>query len=352
MPTSDAQDPTPRAERSESETLIRKLYEITANYRLGFDEQVRQLLQLGCERFHLDIGILARVQGNRYTVVQSVAPDTVEIPPGVEFELGDTYCQITLSADGPVGLEHVGTGAHAAHPAYQKFQLESYFGAPVRVLGDTYGTLNFSSPHPRTEPFTELDVDCLMIMERWISAALYRDRIESDLRRALRRVEFQVKTDSLTGLVNRKGLADRLDRHLMRAQREGLPVAAILINLARFHQVNDRFGATAGDAYLQATANALEAGIRPTDVVGRVGGDRFMIVLPSCDLSATAAICDRLRTDLAVLDVAVDGRPVQCSAELTSAAVESCANFGDVLRTLEHKLRDAKGGRPGASGTR
>ena len=65
--------------RSESELVIRRLYEITSHYDAGFDVQLRELLSMGCERFGLDIGILSRVSGDSYEVVQAVAPDGVTL---------------------------------------------------------------------------------------------------------------------------------------------------------------------------------------------------------------------------------------------------------------------------------
>lgn len=64
--------------------MIHRLYEITSDYEAGFDAQVRGLLAMGCERFELDIGILSRITGDRYEVVQAVAP------PGVSLARGDS----------------------------------------------------------------------------------------------------------------------------------------------------------------------------------------------------------------------------------------------------------------------
>lgn len=158
-----------------SEKVIRRLYEITHNYHLGFATQVEQLLSMGLERFNLDIGILAKVENNEYVVKGCVVPSHIDISPGFKFDLGNTLCQITCDANGPVALEHIGTHQqYGSHPAYLSGGLESYVGIPIKLNGELYGTLNFSSPTPYKRKFKHSDIDTLQLMASWIEGEIIR----------------------------------------------------------------------------------------------------------------------------------------------------------------------------------
>jgi GAF domain-containing protein len=179
---------------SPTEALVRQLYSISADYGAGFENQLDRLLAAGRERLELDIGIVARVEGDLYTVLRAVTPDD-SIPAGAEFPLANTYCEATVRADGPIGFEHAGESEWHSHPCYAAFRLEAYLGAPVRVGDAVWGTLNFSSPTPRQRAWDKRDLDSIRLMTAWIGGELLRRRIEDQLREAL----AQVKT--LEGLL-------------------------------------------------------------------------------------------------------------------------------------------------------
>lgn len=145
---------------------IRALYEVAA-LRTTRPEQIRRTLKVGCELLGLDIGIVSRIEGTTYTV-EEVHDEEGRIARGQTFPLGDTYCSVTFGADQPVAIESVGASPHAAHPCYAKTGLESYIGCVIEVSGRPYGTLNFSSPALRSQPFTRTDTDFIQLMGRWI----------------------------------------------------------------------------------------------------------------------------------------------------------------------------------------
>lgn len=164
------------------EKVIRKLYEITNSYDLGFETQVKELLKMGLERFNLDIGILSKIDNNQYVVKYCVAPEDVELISGSNFDFDTTYCHITCSEDAPTALEYIGEhDQYASHPAYEAFGLESYIGMPIKLNGKLYGTLNFSSPTPYKRKFKDVDIDALLLMTSWIEVELIRRKQEKRL---------------------------------------------------------------------------------------------------------------------------------------------------------------------------
>lgn len=110
-------------------------------------------------------------------------------------------------------------------------------------------------------------------------------------RRSLRRIT----TDQLTGVLNRAGFFDRLDRDLARADRSRVPTCLAVIDFDRFKELNDTFGHQAGDEALQRTIDEWQDKLRSGDVIGRTGGDEFAILLDRIDAHGAIQIMQRLR---------------------------------------------------------
>ena len=110
-------------------------------------------------------------------------------------------------------------------------------------------------------------------------------------------------TDELTQLPNRRLFGEQLDLALARARRGGLAVAVLCLDLDGFKQVNDSLGHAYGDRTLVEVANLLRTGARATDVVARVGGDEFLILLADLDVQEApelaGTVIDRIRNLLA-----------------------------------------------------
>jgi diguanylate cyclase (GGDEF)-like protein/PAS domain S-box-containing protein len=158
-----------------SESSILSLYNIASSQSMRFADRAQAILELGCERFGMEIGILAKVQGERYEVVAVRSPDNA-IVRGAVLELADTYCRETLEARATVSFEHAGASPRKAHPAYSSWGMESYLGAPVRVAGRLFGTLNFAAADPRPTPFKPADLEFLKLMTLWLGGELEREQ--------------------------------------------------------------------------------------------------------------------------------------------------------------------------------
>ncbi len=110
------------------------------------------------------------------------------------------------------------------------------------------------------------------------------------------RAEREARTDSLTGLTNRRGLNEALDRALSADPAE--PLGLLLLDLDHFKRINDRFGHLMGDHVLQEAARALQEALRGQDVKGRWGGEEFVVLLPGADAEVARRIAERLRHHL------------------------------------------------------
>ena len=112
------------------------------------------------------------------------------------------------------------------------------------------------------------------------------------------RLKEAAVTDSLTGVYNRKGLIDFLDRELPRAKRYNKSVSFVMTDIDDFKKINDSMGHQAGDYVLQEFASILKKSFRQPDIVSRFGGDEFSILLPETELSDAHSIMMRLIENL------------------------------------------------------
>jgi diguanylate cyclase (GGDEF)-like protein len=109
----------------------------------------------------------------------------------------------------------------------------------------------------------------------------------------------QATRDGLTGLWNRTTVLDILQREAARAERDGTPLAVLMLDLDYFKSINDAYGHLSGDAVLRETGRRLALSVRTYDAVGRYGGEEFLVVLPGCDELDAIAQCERLRDAIA-----------------------------------------------------
>ncbi len=111
--------------------------------------------------------------------------------------------------------------------------------------------------------------------------------------------------DALTGLANRRSFDVALAREIDRVARSGEPALLLALDIDHFKRINDQYGHAAGDLVLKTVADALLETVRPMDVVARVGGEEFAIILPNCQAAFSEQVAERLRrrVERAVVDV-------------------------------------------------
>jgi diguanylate cyclase (GGDEF)-like protein/PAS domain S-box-containing protein len=138
----------------------------------------------------------------------------------------------------------------------------------------------------------------------------------SDARARAERLEHDATHDELTGLASRNLLADSLNRALARAERDGDPVGVLVVDLDYFKRVNDTRGHAAGDDVLIAVAERLRDSVRASDLVARIGGDEFVIMLQSVNgLWEATDVAERVVVSIAEPFI-VDGEAVTIGASV------------------------------------
>jgi diguanylate cyclase (GGDEF)-like protein/PAS domain S-box-containing protein len=165
-------------------------------------------------------------------------------------------------------------------------------------------------------------------------------------RRHLAQIEELAYTDPLTGLPNRRRFEERMEAALWQARLDGATVALLFLDLDGFKAVNDSHGHAAGDELLQVVANRLRGRLRRGDLLGRLGGDEFLIGLPGLDAAAAqqeaGRVADQLREALAE-PVLLGTTTVQVRASIgLSVHPDDGTEFGALLHRADARMYAGK----------
>lgn len=162
-----------------------------------------------------------------------------------------------------------------------------------------------------------------------------------ELEAANRALDLQARTDPLTGLLNRRGFEAQMAFALALAQRSGRPLSLIAVDVDHFKRVNDTHGHEAGDEVLRRLARTMQARMRTSDVVARLGGEEFVALLPDTDLAGARAIAQAL---VDAMDAQRDPVVGHLTVSAGVAGLQRPEDSGaDILRRADMALYEAKG---------
>jgi len=218
------------------------------------------------------------------------------------------------------------TGADAAYSV-----IDGVVWLPLRVAGGEVGVVVGRTADPHHLDHERIEAATLFSQH---TAALV------DVAQALRREQRAAITDSLTGLLNRRGLEDRLEEELARCRRNGHELSLVMLDCDGLKAVNDTGGHELGDVVLQRVADCLREHKRMADVAGRLGGDEFVVLLPETRAGDALGVAERFRRELAATPLS-DGRTITAAL-----GVASFPGDGDtaaaLLRAADRTLYVAK----------
>ena len=176
-----------------------------------------------------------------------------------------------------------------------------------------------------------------------VAAAIRVSGLREELRRRTEDLDRMSRTDHLTGLYNRRHLDESLQADVASSRRHAFPISVLLVDVDHFKSVNDVHGHEAGDAVLQAVAGALRTAVRTDDLVGRWGGEEFLVLARHTDAAGAQVLGDRLRAAVSALSVPVAAGSVSMTISVGGAtAVGPAAGADAVLRVADAQLYEAK----------
>lgn len=211
-------------------------------------------------------------------------------------------------------------------------EAEALVSVPLIARGRLKGALNVY----RLGEDASFSNDEVELVTRFGDAvALALDNAESRAR-----LEHQARTDSLTGLYNHRQFHERLRAELARAVRASEPVAVLMIDVDDFKRINDVYGHGTGDQVLVQIAELLSATVRLSDIVCRVGGEEFGVILPRCDAACASSLAERIGSLLAMTSFDTIGRLSGCIG--IAHAPEHAMNPRELAACAESAMMTAK----------
>ncbi len=172
--------------------------------------------------------------------------------------------------------------------------------------------------------------------------------IERHLLEVQKRLKLLASIDELTNLLNRRALFQRIDSDILRASRENLVLSAVMFDLDHFKRVNDTHGHISGDKVLAAVADCTRRSCRPYDILGRYGGEEFVIVFPGLHAEMAQNIAERVRRTIEKERIALPTGSVTATASfgvaefMPGADTDTCAFFNRIDRAMYQAKRDGR----------
>ncbi|WP_291415978.1 GGDEF domain-containing protein [Actinophytocola sp.] len=237
-----------------------------------------------------------------------------------------------------------------------------YFSAQAAVIGIGAILLSTSRPTIRTVLGTKDDneLEALTIALGTVAAILLVNlpaalaiivviSVIGNRIAEVRQLQVDVRTDPKTGLLNMRGWREGAERALSRVERANGSAAVLMVDLDHFKSINDTWGHPAGDDMLEYVAHALRGATRPSDIVGRFGGEEFVVLLPEADAGEAEQAGERIRRMISELHVPTTdkrGGPVAITDRTTSIGVavypQHATGLGDLLQAADAAVYEAK----------
>lgn len=322
--TQASQQPTaPQQDDAQAKRLAAlERYDILDTPKESAFERVASLIQLV---FKVDTSIVSMIDGHRQWYKAANGTIDTEVP------IEDTFCRYTVESDAPLVVpdatldERFRDNDHVTGDAHVRF----YAGVPLRTPdGVNIGTLCAIDSKPRA--FSPHDVEVLQGL-----ASIVMNELE------LRQL---ATTDGLTGALTRRAFKEDARKFVAQAKRHRTKLSAVAFDLDHFKKINDTYGHAAGDKVLVAACKAAGVQLRASDLLGRMGGEEFALLLPDTDTNAALAVAEKLRIAFRAQTFPGSKPPISFTASFGVATLDPDSDDIDsLLVKADEALYEAKG---------
>jgi diguanylate cyclase (GGDEF)-like protein len=270
-------------------------------------------------------------------VPHRVSAAYIRDPDGIgaerRFISGDPEPELPEHADLADGL--IGQAMAADDPVSVLSADGNWLALPLRTASGTLGVIAL-----RQHAGIPLSAPDRLVAE--MLAAVAAQSVQNAER--YRQMAAEAVTDALTGVYNYRHFRQQLPRELARARRLKYQVGLLMADLDYFKHINDRFGHPEGDRVLRLAAGAMQSVIRRTDLLARVGGEEFAIILPACGYDDMQSVCDKLRDVVAAIPPIHKrgGQPFNITVSVGGAATDGNEETTALIQRADSALLIAK----------
>ncbi len=240
-----------------------------------------------------------------------------------------------------IGGEHIMSVVNSKSPIYinnaksypgwivTNEKTQSWIGIPLLVEENVVAVINIDKD--QINGFDSEDLELARAFSTNISMILHKNKLLDEFK------NLSV-TDPLTELYNRREFDERLQNEIKRAKRTKSHIVVMEIDLDKFKQVNDTFGHAEGDRLLKAFAHTLKESVRQSDILFRIGGDEFTVILPETNLHDAMEVANRIQKKTSSIKLKIDFKP---SVSIGLAQYEG-ENFHEFFDKVDKALYKAK----------
>ena len=211
----------------------------------------------------------------------------VRVPRGVGIS-----GQVAASGN-PILVEDIEHDPRIGRKNKDRYKSRSFVSVPLKIGQQVVGVMNFNDKRTG-EQFDDVDLSLAETCASHAAVVLDRKQIYEQTAKLTR----QATIDDLTGLFNRASILGRLREEMARSERHGKLMSIVLLDIDGFKTINDRSGHAGGDLVLRRLAEVMTSAVRTIDIVGRYGGDEFLIILPETDTYFAAHMSERVLRDI------------------------------------------------------
>ncbi len=212
-------------------------------------------------------------------------------------------------------------------------EIRSWLGIPLIVHGEVIGLLAFDSALP--DFFTAKHVRLAAALGDHVAVAIQNASLYEQ-------TKALAMTDSLTGVASRRSFFVQAERALEQAKRYDQFISVIMVDLDHFKLINDQYGHARGDEAIRLAAEASEAVLRRSDIIGRYGGEEFSVVLPDTDEAAAKTIAERVRSQVGAIVVPGTTKALSVSVGVVSCLPNAEDTVDSILDTADRAMYEAK----------
>lgn len=255
----------------------------------GFADAATAALQLLQERHPLDLWMVTRTIDNDWIVLKS-ADRSYDVSDGDVLAWSDSFCSRMVRGDGPnIAPKAADIPAYVDAPIGQQIPIGAYVGFPLMRDGELYGTLCAIDPEPQSEELAA-DTGLIELISGLLSTILDAEMANSRLQQQADQLSEEIHHDPVTGALNRSGWERLLERSDTTEQ-----FCVVLVQFLQLRHLNESRGTAAGDHALVRAGEAIRRVTRGRDIVARIQGGEFGIVLTGADAIAPDVFVTRLQ---------------------------------------------------------